>query len=340
MITIAIEGNTYHVSVKVDAYQEEPVDVTLNPLSLTFDKSTSSLSFSLQSKTGRQLNYAITSDLDVLSISPSNGTLSANGSTSIHVNVPNRQNVTTDQTGQITVTIEGNTYHVGVKVDAYQEDPTPSGGNVTRGLQAYYTFDQSNADDSQGNYHGFQNGGTYTTDTPQGSGKALSLKSKQYISIGSAPFDGKTNYSLSMWVKDFGAGCVVKTKKSSYVTNPTLCITEDMKLQYYTGQSNYDTAKKIFSADMSNYQSGQWVMVTIVTEFVKNNQVNSTLYINGRRADAGTSYISSANGGTAMEIGGTMPNGAWSSSMKIDNLRFYSVTLTDEEVMDIYNYEK
>ena len=143
-----------------------------------------------------------------------------------------------------------------------------------------------------------------------------------------------------MWVKDFGTGCIVKTKKSTYVTNPTLCITEDMKLQYYTGQSNYDSAKKTFSADMSNYQSGQWVMVTIVTEFVKSNQVNSILYINGRRADAGTSYISSANGGTAMEIGGTMPNGSWSSAMKIDNLRFYSVTLTDEEVMDIYNYEK
>ena len=227
-------------------------------------------------------------------------------------------------------------------IDFVQDVESPDNiapADITRGLELYYTFDNGAPTDQQNNFPAFENGGTYIYDTPSGDGKALLLRKGQYLSIGAAPLDNKSNYTLSFWMKDFGASCVVKTKKASYVTSPTVCVTEDMRLLYYTGQNNYDTAKKTFSADMSSYQSGQWVMITIVTEFVKSNQVSNTLYINGRRADAGTSYLSNASGGTAMEIGGAKVDGQESAPMKIDNLRIYSTALSDDEVNELYTRE-
>ncbi len=209
------------------------------------------------------------------------------------------------------------------------EDNTPN--DISRGLVAYYTFDKRNARDNQGEYHGFENSGSYILDTPNETGYALNLKQGEFISIGSAPLDGRTNYSISMWVKDFGSGPLLITKKDKNYTTPSVVVTEDVKFRFYTGYANYYNA---FSADMSNYQSGKWTMVTIVCEPTGGyKEVKSTLYINGRKVDSGISGTINASGGTAMAIGGE-------ASMKIDNVRLYNVTLSDDDVADIYNREK
>ena len=210
------------------------------------------------------------------------------------------------------------------------EDETPN--DVSAGLVAYYTFDSRNSYDTQGQYHGFENGATYIYDTPNESGYSLKLNKGDYVTIGSAPLDNRKNYSVSMWVKDFGAGSILRTQKDNYNTAPSLFVTEDLRLKFYTGVSNYSSTNKIYSADMSNYQSGQWVMMTIVCE-PSGNSILSTLYINGRKVDSGTSDDGNAAGGTAMYIGGDYP-------LKIDNLRLYNSTLTDDDVVDIYLREK
>ena len=206
------------------------------------------------------------------------------------------------------------------------EDDTPN--DVSRGLVAYYTFDNKDVKDSQGAFHGFQNGGTFILDTPSGDGYALGLKPNQFFSIGSAPLDGRTNYSVSMWVKDFGTGCLIRSPRNKYDKAPSLRVTEDIKLMFCTGDNNYSGTTFTYSADMSNYQAGQWVMLTIVCE-PTNGQIKSTLYVNGRRADSGVSSRSNAAGGKSMIIGGD-------DSIQIDNIRLYSVALSDEEVMEIY----
>lgn len=210
------------------------------------------------------------------------------------------------------------------------EDNTPN--DITRGLTSYYTFDRKSAFDSQGNYDGFQNGGTYILDTPNGSGYALNLKPNEYVTVGSASLDGLRQYSVSMWVKDFGAGTIINIPKGNYSLAPSIKVTEGVKLNLCTGNNNYSGQSYTFSADLSNYQSGQWVMLTIVCETSGNNS-SVTLYVNGRRADSGTSSNYDAGGGTSMTIGGR-------SALKLDNLRLYSVTLSDDEVADIYNREK
>ena len=59
------------------------------------------------------------------------------------------------------------------------------------------------------------------------------------------------------------------------------------------------------------------------------------LYIDGRKADAGTSYTYDNSGAKSMAIGSSDTD-----PMKIDNIRLYSVALTDNEVMEIYNAER
>lgn len=348
-LMVNVGNSSFIVQLTVEPYKQEPVNIELSPQSLTFDKETSQLSFTVFSKTGRTLDYTVANTLqDLLTVSPVSGSLPVRGSQAISVGIKgDRKSITSERNGVITIAIEGNTYNVNVKVEKYEEnvtpdpDPTPSSANVTRGLVAYYNFDKGNADDSRGNYHGFASGGSFITDTPNGNGKALYLKQKQYINVGSAPLDGRKNYTVSLWVKDFGAGVLMKTAKSSLYTGPTLLLTENVVLRYFTGQSNYSGSYYTFGANLSNYQVGEWVMITIVTEDKgAYNSLTSTLYINGRKADAGTSNTESASGGTSMVFGGQDRQGNWSDAMKMDNIRLYNVALTEEEVEAIYNYEK
>ncbi len=327
-ITINVGNSTYTVNVNISKAQ---TDVSISPQTLTFDKNTEQLSFTIANNNIWANSYSVSSSLSCLTLSPSTGSVSAKGQQAVTVKVNDRKNVTSDQSGQITINVGNSAYTVNVNVKKYEQDTPNDEQNVVRGLVAYYNFNKGNADDAIGGYHGFENGGTYITDTPNGSGKALYLKQKQSISIGSAPLDGKTNYSVSMWVKDFGSGPLLITKKDKNYTAPSVVVTEDVKFRFYTGYANYYNA---FSADMSNYQSGKWTMVTIVCEPTGGyKEVKSTLYINGRKVDSGTSGTTNASGGTAMVIGGE-------ASMKIDNVRLYSVSLKDEEVEALYQYEK
>ncbi|MDE6647837.1 MAG: hypothetical protein K2K03_08460, partial [Prevotella sp.] len=330
-LTVNVGNNAFVVSLSVEPYQEEPVNVDIAPQTLNFDANTEQQTFTMTSKNNRELNYAITSDLNILTVTPTNGTLKEKGKATITVNVQDRQAIDVDRVGRLTINIEGNTYVVTANIKKNGQDTPDDEQNVVRGLVAYYNFNKGNADDAIGSYHGFENGGTYITDTPNGSGKALYLKQKQSISVGSAPLDGKTNYSVSMWVKDFGAGYLLMTKRGNYYTAPSLMVTEDVKLRFYTGESDTYGTAKTYSADMSNYQNGKWVMLTIVCE-PSGGQTMSTLYINGRKVDSGTSSNQLASGGTAMVIGGYSP-------MIIDNIRLYSVTLKDDEVAEIYASE-
>ena len=178
-------------------------------------------------------------------------------------------------------------------------------------------------------------GGTFISDTPNGKGKALHLKRGEYATIAYAPFDGKTNYTISLWIKDFGAGPIVQSY-SNYMYGPSLELIEDMSMRAYTGRSSSYYNYLTFSSTLYKYQSETWTMVTVVTTTNSGSSSGiSRLYINRQRVNAGTSDTNNNSGAIAMSIGssGTDP-------MKIDNVRLYSVALTDEEVMEIYNSER
>lgn len=334
-ISVNIGGKTFYVYVSVSKFN---VNASIDPQTLTFDKNTEKLTFTISNNNNVAWDYSVSSNLNILSLSPSSGTISAKGSATVTVIVNNRSSITEEKNGVLTIYLNGANYgQVSVKVDKYDSGSTPS-GDVTRGLQAYYSFDDGTANDSRNGYNGIYNGGTLITDTPNGKGKAIFLKKGENVSIPYAPLDGKKNHTVSLWVKDFGTGCLFICY-DNYLFAPSLIVTEEMKLRAYTGSSSYDHYKT-FSTNLSNYQSDKWTMITVVTTTEgSNSQGTCKLYVNGQRIDTGTSYTNRNSGAISMSIGGNFGNYV-SDPMKLDNVRLYSVALTDDEVSSIYNSEK
>lgn len=326
---------------EIYARERRPAPITLSSSALTFNKDESKQTFVIKNNTSLPTNFTLSDDLEVIKCTPASGYLEPNGTSTVEVNVPNRDEVSTFRRGTIVVVANGARYAVNTEIDPGKNAQTGQIA-VRRGLQAYYTFDNSTVDDNYQDYYpGQNNGGTFINDTPNGTGKALLLRQKQYVSIGYTPLDGKKSFSVSLWVKDFGTVCPIKSVGSN-LFGPSIIIQENQRITYYTNKGNSGTPSVEFQTDFAPYQNGLWTMITIVTEQFETYNATSTLYINGRRADVQESSISVTSGATSMILGGqlgTQSNSAWSDPMKLDNVRIYGVALSDEEVAEIYASE-
>lgn len=335
-ITVNVGNNSYIVSFSIEPYQEEKASVDVNPQTLNFDKDTNQMTFTMTSNNSYDQDYKITSNLDILTVEPSDGTLSAKGQTTINVTVNDRETITNARNGQLTIEMNGNTYVVSVNVAKYEEgggsednpDDTPSGEISTiRGLLLYYTFDNDNADNAyRDNDHGFiVEKADFITDTPNGKGKALSLERENYVNIPSNILDKKESFTISLWLKDFGAGYIFKTRDHYYGDgSPTLFVDNDNSIKIFHG--DYQCDKTNFS--IRNYQSSGWHMLTVVYD---RPSEKIGIYVEGRLIDTiGDGWIWS--NGESMQIGGTDP-------MKVDNVRIHSVALSDKEIAEIYAAE-
>ena len=318
-------------------YQKEkqPAIISLSSQKLFFDKNTDKQYITINNKSLRLTEYSLSSSLDIVGLSSVNSYIPAKGSKTIEVSIKDRDKLDTYAMGSITIESEGMYYSVDVQIEKGKDAPTVS-EEVSRGLQAYYKFDDTTITDSRNGYNGTLEGvGTFISDTPNGKGKALSLRKGDFATIAYAPFDTKRNYAVSLWAKDFGTGFLFRCY-DDYTYGPSLEITEDMRLKLYSGVSWSNDNHKTFSTNLSKFQSEEWVMLTIVTSTEgTDSQGTISLYVNGQKADSKKTYTNNNNGATAMSI-----SNANSDPMKIDNIRLYSVALTDAEVMEIYNAEK
>jgi hypothetical protein len=245
----------------------------------------------------------------------------------------------TTQTGSFTVTATGlqastkyylrayatnsmGTAYGGV-VEATTTDAPPV---VTSGLVAYYTFDNSNCNESRGNtqYNGIQQGNgspVWSTDIPNSSGKALQLNNDAYFQIPTAPINRfPSTYSYSIWLKT-----MVNCNVIDFINTSSYRATLNIKSNKIMGSYWYAQQYELFNIDVSTLLlDGTWHLVTITK-----NQGNLKLYIDG-------SYLStysnsySGNDNYPMSIG----NGF---SGKVDNFRVYNRELTQSEITEIYN---
>ena len=123
-MTVNIGSDSYTISVNIEPYQAEAINVDINPQSLYFDKDTEQLKFTMSSNYSKDLSYTISSNLDILTVSPESGTLAARGKAEISVSVKDRKNITTERNGSLTINMGGNTYVVNVSVAKYAETGT------------------------------------------------------------------------------------------------------------------------------------------------------------------------------------------------------------------------
>lgn len=311
----------------------QPTTLSVFPRKLYFDKNTNSQSITITNNSFRLVDFAISSSNDKVSLSTKNSYIEPKSSKTIEVSLMERNNIDAYTTGSITIESDGMYNSLPVEIEK-GTNATQVSEEVSRGLQAYYKFDDGTIKDSRNGYDGSIDGGTFISDTPNGKGKSLFLKRGESANIAYAPLDGKKNHTISLWVKDFGTGYLFQCF-NNYKYAPTLQVTEEMKLRGYTGTSYYDQYKN-FSTSLAGVQSDVWTMITVVTSTQGDESKGEVkMYINGQRVNTGTSYTNNNSGAISMAIGGSN-----SDPMKIDNVRLYSVALTDTEIMEIYNAER
>ena len=362
-----IEPGTYTIQVMAYNYQTTTKQVTvyanqyancdfqlsesavsINPMTLSFGKEVSTMSFTIKNNTTNQQSYKITNIPSYLTLSPKEGYIAAKGNELIVVNVNNRP--TKNQNTQIKVTVGNESVPINVFVQGTDDtnnngsgggsnegSGSASTGDVTRGLLGYFTFDDGtakNTKDASNNGTLYGTKSSYITDTPNGKGKALSLANKEYINIPSNAVEGNTAFSISMWVKDFGIGALFVSTflDDTFNGSPRLFIDGNNYFCADGTEEIYDTHMR-FGLAANAYQSGRWHMVAATF-------ANKTicLYVDGSLVGKATHDSRTKGHGNKTCIGG-MANGIMNNPMKVDNVRIYGVALTDAEVQSLYNYE-
>jgi hypothetical protein len=213
----------------------------------------------------------------------------------------------------------------GTVIEATTTDPTPV---VTSGLMAYYTFDDSNCAESQGNseYNGVKQGSgnpAWSDDIPGSDGKALQLNNDVYFQIATAPINlFPTNYSFSVWLKTTKNDNTLVDFNSSSTRGVIYISSANKVASYYTYlMSRY----YYYDLDVSELiLNGQWHLLTITKS---SNTLK--LYIDGTYYST-YSTSESRTDNAPMRIG----NGF---SGKMDNLRVYNRALSQNEITEIFN---
>ena len=341
-------GNVSHCDFQM---QRSSQNVEITPMSLTFGKNISQLSFYIVNNTNTLLTYSFSNVPDYLQISPASGTVAAKGRQAILASIPNRSSVSVSGTQTIIVNVGSDSYALTLTMTNSTVTPPDDQGDqggeqggggqqggstsdVTRGLLAYYNFDNGTANNAAGTQNnGVINGAAqFIDDTPSGSGKALFLDQEQYVNVARNPLTGKTSYTISLWAKDFGIGYLFTTI-GLYDASIRIDNKNRINCFFYAGwgESWY------FNTNIKSLMSSGWHMISLVYD-----TRTVYLYVDGALFDSTEVNAESSVDGNKMQIGGRHDNErmAWTDPFKVDNVRIYGVALTEEEVGQLYNYEK
>ncbi len=206
---------------------------------------------------------------------------------------------------------------------------------VTSGLLAYYTFNEENCDDYLGiqNHCGILQGTgvlpTFVSDIPDNNGKALNCLNGKYYYIPTTPdINVGDKYSYAVWVKTTGTGFVYRSEYGGgyNIYSPEIGFNNG-KVYYHS--NNIFSGNGYFIFDVSSLLfDGEWHHV-VITGNIVNKMLNKKLYIDGvfySNSNYGDVYNHKNSATIGLEYIG-----------KIDNLRIYNRTLTQDEIQEIYN---
>ena len=362
-----LEPGTYSISVSANNFQANTKQVTvyaaqtvncdfqleksgarveITPQNLSFGKDVEQLSFSIKNNDNQSQIYSISNAPDFIEVSPASGTVAAKSTQSISVHIKERSSITTNRSGQLTVNVGNDSYIVSINVsNSTSTDPNQGGGandpnqgqtsdvTLTRGLLAFYNFDNETSDNAYRNSnHGTITGtANYVTDTPNGKGKALSIETKAFMTIPNNLVENKSAFTVSMWVKDFGTGPLFTTINGNNVSTPSIIVLSSNNPQLY-----YNSWYSVnLSCSLEAYQSSGWHMITYAAS---NSDEQVYFYIDGKRIDNNRCGRVGSTG-SKMVIGGDI-NNVWADPMIVDNIRIHSVTLSDNEIKQIFDAEK
>lgn len=330
-LTVNIGNDSYIVSININSV-DLTSKISVSPTTLNFGDSYSELQFTVRNVgTSGDLAWNIPTPTNkCLHVSPSSGVTSMGGSTQVTVTL-DRSMMDTDITSAfINVVTEGGS--IPVTVTATKSGSGEGTGNATgsiavkSGLMAYYTFDDGTADDiTENELDGtLINNPSFTTETANGSGKAVFFNSQkdQYMSIPYNPFKEIKNYTATMWVKDFGYGHFLKIGDDA--DNFMFYYAEDGFFKFRL--NDWGHGDGIFTYDAKSLIDGRWHMIAMTRA-----ENLCELYVDGSLVASEEVINSDVSEEPSILI---------NNHMYFDNLRFYNRTLKASEMKEIYNSEK
>jgi 5-hydroxyisourate hydrolase-like protein (transthyretin family) len=204
---------------------------------------------------------------------------------------------------------------------------------VTAGLIAYYTFDNSNCNESRGNsqYNGIKQGSgnpVWSTDIPNKSGKSLQLSNDVFFQMPTNPMSRDVQYSYSVWLKTVNSGTVWQHQGSKHNYCPGLAISNNKVSAFsYYQYASITTANYVyFDIDISQLLlDGGWHLLTITR-----NGENHKLYIDGTYYAIHSFGSGFSNNPYPLQLG----NGFIG---KMDNVRYYNREITAAEIKELFD---
>jgi hypothetical protein len=129
-----------------------------------------------------------------------------------------------------------------------------------------------------------------------------------------------------MWLKDVGTGYILSMGDVNFGIN---IINDKIRLNYI-----YNNGLGIEFDGVSVLQDGQWHFISVA----KTASHSISFYVDGNfygSFDASNRYTETNS--SSVQIGGTVIKNINANTFKVDNIRFYSRTLSAAEIKEIYN---
>ena len=375
---IQVQSNGYYTNsrqIRVNPGSSATGDMTLSPIQELPGIQLSSMVLDFGSKypelpltisnpgTAGTIDWSI-SDIDAswLSASPTSGKIDMNESYSVKVTA-DRSLVTEDMTTYFRI----NTSVGSMMIQAVISTGSSEGGNggngeddpdqpavedVTTGLYALYTFENNTKNTVDGATDAVPiNAPTYVEGMKGSKAIKFSTAANSYIQIPEGLIDGR-NVTISFWAKGINDGHFFHVITSSYGQNQAFSLTmADGFLKYVA--SSYVNHYRLSSITPFAHPSfdNNWHMITLVSDFgkISSSTARTKLYIDGEYCDIITderpSNYEDYGQGIKFVFGGSYePSSSYlfnGISATIDNLRVYNTRcLSDDEVKQVYNYEK
>ena len=344
-VSVSGAGSTSTITFSASSTGSGSAILQLSEGSLDFGESATSMTFQVKNvgSDGTTLSWSISQpNVDWLSFNPMSGT-TPSGSGTLVTAIVDRTKIT----GPVstTVTVNGTNNSASLNVSATYVNNSLV---ISSGLQCFYTFDDGNANDITDNgVDGvLANSATITEDGTRTYLK-LNMITDDYLNIPYNLFRGLTSWSVCFWIKDFGAGNIFSGwntgSSSAYGDAPLFWAMQDGKFKIKCRSNYMPDGGDAFSYNYTNIQSdGSWHYVVVTMES-SDNQGSAKLYVDGSLKDQITTvyHTSTVNDASKVSFGGTKDGlYPFSSSMKLDNIRMYNRTLSNNEVQTLYNAEK
>lgn len=360
IVNVAAYGSSFPISVSCAPRNATP-EMAVSPTAIEFGAFATEQPLTIRNTGNGTLAWSIANSTSpAISFSEQSGTVSPGGNKVVKVYL-DRTLISgafttlftvSDGMSEHTVTVSANGGNTGGDTP---DDPIvdPSGTVVTQGLTAYFKFDGNLDDSSENGITGYGTPDPTFVAGPTSDTRAakFSRVDKNTFNVTHPLIDTRT-MTVSFWVRNLGDGNIfyVTSSKTAYSSRMMSFSCDGGRLKYvmsrrYNYTSDYSSTGNFTHKSIAD---DNWHHIVLTSDFnnISQNEVTTSLYIDGQFMDTVIEYQSASNenGGSNANYGtgirfvlggdrGSIP----AASMTVANFRVYdSRLLSPEEIKTIY----